>query len=423
MGTDNLSRAVSKAFWELVHQSIQQELRDTQLLQKKKETEWTTRFPQKHWMSRQDLLSLGRHSILGKVSQFNQSMSPTELEDTLIEKVWDRIGTYVIDTLYVGAAENADPDYFKINCENLLGAWVSHALPQVATEVAQLALMDEFHSAIDFEDPDGVYTTMKAVVKTGCLERIDWDSRSQAKLQHIQELTLRDDHIPNKQAWSETIVFMLRRLDAEQMRVTDELAERAGPSFTSRWLWWQYTTPENRAHTATVSELSSYFASNTPAAPGLDMEDVKALQHTLERKRGQIVTVDFIHETYQMLYKQHFLDMAIQSAVHCKNRFGYPQEDNKPVNCLQCSDVMLFWRINKMLASTGNILRLEAMEFKKHVEETVRITLDETLENHENKRDLIAGERVTLAEEIEVIRLMQAKLEAFVNAMEDECKV
>ena len=53
----------------------------------------------------------------------------------------------------------------------------------------------------------------------------------------------------------------------------------------------------------------------------------------------------------------------------------------------------------------------------------VRITLDETLENHENKRDLIAGERVTLAEEIEVIRLMQAKLEAFVNAMEDECKV
>merc|ERR1711935_1094296 len=152
-------------------------------------------------------------------------------------------------------------------------------------------------------------------------------------------------------------------------------------------------------------------------------EDVKALQHTLERKRGQVVTIDFIHETYQMLYKQHFLDMSIQSAMHCKNRFGYSAEENTPVNCLQCNDVMLFWRINKMLASTGNILRLEAMEFKKHVEETVRITLDETLENHENKRDLISGERVTLAEEIEVIRLMQTKLEAFIHAMEDECKV
>ena len=406
-----------------MHQSIQQELRDTQLVLKKKETEWKTRFPDKHWMSREDLLSLGRHHIMGNVSQFNQSMSPTELEETLIEKVWDRIGEYVVNTLYISAAENANADYFKINCENLLDAWVSHELPEIATDVAQNALMEEFHSAIDFNDPDGVYTTMKKIVKDGCMERIDWDSRSQAKLQHVQELNLRDDHIPNKTSWLETIEFMLLRLDSERMHVNDELAARAGPSWTSQWMWWQYATPENKAHTATCTELASYFKKNTPAVAGLDSEDVKALQHILENKRGQVVTVDFIHETYQMLYKQHFLDMAVQSAMYCKNRYGQNSSENKPVNCLECSDVMLFWRINKMLGSTGNILRLEAMEFKKHVEETVRITLDETIENHEDKRDLISGERVTLAEEIEVIRLMQNKLESFTKAMEEEAKV
>merc|ERR1712216_694317 len=64
MGTDNLAKAVSGAFWELVTTSMHQELRDVEAALRKKEAEWKQRFPDKHWMNRDDLLAVGRHAVL-----------------------------------------------------------------------------------------------------------------------------------------------------------------------------------------------------------------------------------------------------------------------------------------------------------------------------------------------------------------------
>ena len=73
-----------------------------------------------------------------------------------------------------------------------------------------------------------------------------------------------------------------------------------------------------------------------------------------------------------------------------------------------------------MTQSSGSILRLEAMDYKRQVEETVRTVVDDVVHEEEAKYDLIQGPRVELAEEIEVVRMMQAKLEAFITAAKDE---
>ena len=70
----------SIAFWELINHSIQEELKDTGAVLKKLETEFTDRFPNSQWLSRDDLLSIGRHAILGNISRVNRSLSPQELE-------------------------------------------------------------------------------------------------------------------------------------------------------------------------------------------------------------------------------------------------------------------------------------------------------------------------------------------------------
>jgi optic atrophy protein 1 len=421
MGTENLSKAVSSAFWDLVTTSMHRELRSVEVALRKKETEWKTRFPDKHWMSRDDLLGVGRHAVLENMSRVNHAISPTELEELLVHKLWKQIGGFVMDTLYIGAADGSDSHLFNVNVENLLDSWVSHALPNSATDVAQTTLTEEFHQAVDFADPDELYVAMKERVLQLSLDQLQWDARSLARLQNVQELNLRDNHIPSREAWESTVDFMLQKAAEERDLIQRQIAEARGPTFAQQWAYWQSTKPEHLRFKATVAELAHYFEPGVRIeTAGLAAEDVKALQVTIDRKYGQTVTEDFVHDTYKTLHKQHFLSLAIVSAGQCRRKFGADPEGNNPPNGLKCNDVLLFWRIQKVLKSSGNILRLEAMDYKKRVAETVRDVLDEMIEEEDAKYELIHGPRVTLAEEIEVIRMMQTKLESFVAAVDDE---
>ena len=118
--------------------------------------------------------SKGRHAILGNISRVNRSLSPQQLEATLVDKLWDKIGSYVMDTLYIQSAEDADYHTFKSNTEGQLDIWVSNELPRVATDLAQSTLLSDFDEAIDFEDPDQLYGAMKEKIKATCLERLEW---------------------------------------------------------------------------------------------------------------------------------------------------------------------------------------------------------------------------------------------------------
>jgi len=421
MGTDNLAKAVSGAFWELVTTSMHQELRDVEAALRKKEAEWKQRFPDKHWMNRDDLLAVGRHAVLESMSRVNHSITPTQLESTLISKLWDRICSYVVDTLYIGAAEGNDAHLFKVNVDNLLEAWVGHNLPTAATEVAQSALASDFEAAIDFTDPDDLYVAMKAMVREQTLDSLRWDARSMHRLQNVLELNLRDDVIHSREDWDRTVDFMVEKLSLERRAVDAEITASRGPGWVGRWLYWQSAKPEHTQFVAVSAELSSYFANQARVEkPGLNTEDIQALQHTVKRKWGLEVEADFIHDAYKLLHKQHFLQLAVASAGHCRYRYGADPATMSPVNGLGCSDVLLFWRIHKVLKSSGNILRLEAMDYKKRASETVRVVLDDMVEDDESKYKLIDGPRVMLAEEIEVIRMMQNKLELFVSAVDDE---
>ena len=117
--------------------------------------------------------------------------------------------------------------------------------------------------------------------------------------------------------------------------------------------------------------------------------------------------------------------------------------ENDAPNKLQCSDVVLFWRLNHALQSSGTLLRLEATEYRKELERDVRAALDDigavrappfvevlyffitatsTMQDTQAKLELFASPQLTLAEEIEVVRLIHSKLEAFIRAIEAERK-
>lgn len=175
-----------------------------------------------------------------------------------------------------------------------------------------------------------------------------------------------------------------------------------------------------------LAELSPYFQQQAKAKhvrASIAKDEVKALQHALRGKHGVDVQEEDIQRVYHLMYKQNFLDKALKSASYCQSKFGFREEACDACNSLHCSDVVLFWRLHNMLRATVNMLRLEGMEYKTEIQEDIRRVLNEIDEDPELKQRLINGRRVKLAEEIEVLRLLQSKLDEFTRQMKKEGKL
>eukprot|EP00039_Didymoeca_costata_P013101 m.194567 g.194567 ORF g.194567 m.194567 type:complete len:902 (+) comp15676_c0_seq2:91-2796(+) len=425
LGTDNLTKAISATFWDLVYNSMEKELRDTSMVVKRKEKEWKSRYPNEPWLPRSDLLRKGRQTILENVSSNSLSHSE-EIESQLKKLLWDRLGSYIVDVLYTRAADSGDAEDFQINSNSLVETWVMNDLPQAAANLAKNAFLENFYAALDFPDPEGTFTNMKELVKRGCLEKLEWNKESLSMLQHVQELNLRDNYIPSKESWVGAANFMLEKLDQEAAKLTQAYKECRGPSFWSKWIYWQAETNENRLFKAVSNELAPYFPPGKPVRPNLESDDIQAVVHILDKRYGLKVSSDYINEVYRELHKLHFIDLGFKSAQFCKGQYslftttGREQQDISAPNGLGCKDVAFFWRIQKMLSSTSNVLRLEADDYQKRIEDTLRDVVDDALE--EGSHDLISGPRVDLAEEIEVVRLMHSRLTEFVKVVNEERK-
>lgn len=68
---------------------------------------------------------------------------------------------------------------------------------------------------------------------------------------------------------------------------------------------------------------------------------------------------------------------------------------------MNCDDVVLFWRMQKMLGATANALRQQVMNTEgRRLEKEIKEVLDDFSQDHEKKVNLLTGRRVQLAEEL-----------------------
>lgn len=422
-GTDNLARAVADVFWERVRDTVAGEARDIARALKQKENEWKNTYPNHARMSRDDLYNMGRHEILQNITEFNDAMTAEQWESVLNRRIWDCIRSQVIDDVYVASADAASPAEFKTRVENMLDNWVATELPRLSVQAARDTLMGEFLRVLTIRDPDGVYDALKQEVKTECAEQFQWDLQSIAKIRSVQELMLRDDMIRTRRDWDTAVAFMQSRLESEFMTSDRQLQEMQGPRGWWSWVAWQRPTAAQRANRAIINELSTYFKANESMRSGLNTEEIRAIQHSLKRKHRVTMEPEAITDTYSLLFKREFLDRALKSAAYCKSKFGYDAAKCRPCNSLQCADVLLFWRLHNMLDATVNMLRLEAMDYKRELQEDIRDVLNRISIDEEAKIRLISGKRVVLAEEIEVLRHLQSKLEQFTKQLKKEGKL
>ncbi|KAJ7324613.1 hypothetical protein JRQ81_017633 [Phrynocephalus forsythii] len=411
--TRNLSLAVSDCFWKMVRESVEQQADAFKATRFNLETEWKNNFPR--------LRELDRASLLPSAIACSSVVMPTELlppslppslprEDILQKSLWERVSTHVIENIYLPAAQAMNAGTFNTTVDIKLKQWTDKQLPNKAVEVAWETLQEEFSRFMTEEkgkEHDDIFDKLKQAVKEESIKRHRWNEAAEDSLRVIQHNALEDRSISDKPQWDAAIQFMEETLQSRLKDTESVIEDMVGPDWKKRWLYWS-------VQNETKNELEKMIKCNEDHPAYLANDEVTTVRKNLEA-RG--IAVDPC-----LVYRRHFLKKALSHCNLCRRGFYYYQRHFVDSE-LECNDVVLFWRIQRMLAITANTLRQQLTNTEvRRLEKNVKEVLEDFAEDPEKKMTLLTGKRVQLAEDLKKVREIQEKLEAFIEALHQEEK-
>ncbi|XP_057696421.1 dynamin-like 120 kDa protein, mitochondrial isoform X3 [Corythoichthys intestinalis] len=419
--TKNLSLAVSDCFWKMVRESVEQQADVFKASRFNLETEWKNNYPRLRELDRNELYEKAKNEILDEVISLSQ-VTPQHWEAILQKKLWERVSTHVIENIYLPAAQTIDSGTFNTTVDIKLKQWTDKQLPHKALEVAWETLQEEFArfmAEYKGKDQDDIFDKLKEAVKDESIKRHKWNERAMDSLRVIQHNALEDRSITDKPQWDAAIQFMEQTLQSRLKDTEAVIKDMVGPDWKERWMSWKNRTPDQHIRNETKTELERLLKLHDEHTAYLANDEVTTVRKNLE---GRSVEVDpvLIKDTWHQLYRRHFLQKALSHCNLCKRGFYYYQRHFVDSE-LECNDVVLFWRIQRMLVITANTLRQQLTNTEvRRLEKNVKEVLDDFGEDLEKKSQLITGRRVQLAEDLKKVREIQEKLEAFIEALHKE---
>uniref|UniRef100_A0A8C6Q9A3 Dynamin-like GTPase OPA1, mitochondrial n=1 Tax=Nothobranchius furzeri TaxID=105023 RepID=A0A8C6Q9A3_NOTFU len=402
--TKNLSLAVSDCFWKMVSESVEQQADVFKASRFNLETEWKNNYPRLRELDRNELFEKAKNEILDEVISLSQ-VTPQHWEAILQKKLWERVSTHVIENIYLPAAQTMDSGTFNTTVDIKLKQWTDKQLPHKALEVAWETLQEEFARFIaeyKGKDQDDIFDKLKEAVKDESIKRHKWNERALDSLRVIQHNALEDRSITDKPQWDAAIQFMEETLQSRLKDTESVIRDMVGPDWKERWLNWKNRTPDQHIRNETKNELDRLLKLHDDHTAYLANDEVTTVRKNLEG-RGVEVDPALIKDTWHQLYRRHFLQKALSHCNLCKRGFYYYQRHFVDSE-LECNDVVLFWRIQRMLVITANTLRQQLTNTEvRRLEKNVKEVLDDFGEDVEKKTQLITGRRVQLAEDLSKI--------------------
>ncbi|XP_020037289.1 dynamin-like GTPase OPA1, mitochondrial isoform X2 [Castor canadensis] len=419
--TRNLSLAVSDCFWKMVRESVEQQADSFKATRFNLETEWKNNYPRLRELDRNELFEKAKNEILDEVISLSQ-VTPKHWEEILQQSLWERVSTHVIENIYLPAAQTMNSGTFNTTVDIKLKQWTDKQLPNKAVEVAWETLQEEFSRFMTEpkgKEHDDIFDKLKEAVKEESIKRHKWNDFAEDSLRVIQHNALEDRSISDKQQWDAAIYFMEEALQARLKDTENAIENMIGPDWKKRWMYWKNRTQEQCVHNETKNELEKMLKCNEEHPAYLASDEITTVRKNLE-SRGVDVDPSLIKDTWHQVYRRHFLKTALNHCNLCRRGFYYYQRhfiDSE----LECNDVVLFWRIQRMLAITANTLRQQLTNTEvRRLEKNVKEVLEDFAEDSEKKVKLLTGKRVQLAEDLKKVREIQEKLDAFIEALHQE---
>ncbi|XP_059801590.1 dynamin-like 120 kDa protein, mitochondrial isoform X3 [Hypanus sabinus] len=419
--TKNLSLAVSDCFWKMVRESVEQQADAFKATRFNLETEWKNNYPQLRELDRNELYEKAKNEILDEVISLSQ-VTPKHWEEILQRKLWEKVSTHVIENIYLPAAQSANSGTFNTTVDIKLKQWTDKQLPHKAVEVAWETLEDEFArfmSEHKGKNHDDIFDKLKQAVKDESIKRHKWNDQAEDSLRVIQHNALEDRSISDKQQWDAAIHFLEETLQSRLRDTESVLHDMVGPDWRERWLSWKSRSPEQHIRNETKAELERLLKISDDHTAYLANDEVTTVRKNLEAKN---VTVDpiLIKDTWHQIYRRHFLKKSLNHCNLCRRGFHYYQRHFVDSE-LDCNNVILFWRIQRMLTITANTLRQQLTNTEvRRLEKNVKEVLEDFAEDADKKVQLLTGRRVQLAEDLKRVREIQEKLEVFIEALLQE---
>ncbi|XP_048845291.1 dynamin-like 120 kDa protein, mitochondrial [Brienomyrus brachyistius] len=419
--TKNLSLAVSDCFWKMVSESVEQQADAFKASRFNLETEWKNNYPRLRELDRNELFEKAKNEILDEVVSLSQ-VTPKHWEAILQKKLWERVSTHFLENIYLPAAQSMNSGTFNTTVDIKLKQWADKQLPHKTLEVAWETLQEEFGRFMSHRqgrDQDDIFNRLKEAVREESIQRHRWSDSAEDSLRVIQHNVLEDRSITDKQEWDAAARFMEETLRARLSDTEAVIQDMVGPDWKQRWLYWKRRSPEQSICSETRNELEKLLKLREDHTAYLASDEVTTVRKNLE-SRGVDVEPSLIKDTWHQLYRRHFLQRALLHCNLCKRGFYYFQQRFEDAE-MDCNDVVLFWRIQKMLGITANTLRQQLTNSEvRRLEKNVKEVLEDLGEDSGKKVELITGRRVQLAEELKKVREIQEKLEAFIQALQQE---
>jgi len=270
------------------------------------------------------------------------------------------------------------------------------------------------------KDHDDIFDNLKATVWEEAIKRHHWEEKASDVLRVIQLNALEDRVISDKTQWDQALKFLDQSLRDRLEKTNTQLHELVGPGFNERWFGWKYQTPEQKTRSYVKYELEKILQSNYQQGhtPSLGDDELTAVRKNLQQQDVD-ASPELIKQVWYPLFRSHFLQNAINRANDCRKGFYVYSQGLESEVC--CDDLILFWRIQKMLGATANALRQQVMNTEsRRLEKEVKETLEDVGQDHDKKVALLTGRRVHIAEELKRVRQIQEKLEEFIAALNAE---
>ncbi|CAK9291273.1 unnamed protein product [Gordionus sp. m RMFG-2023] len=441
MTTANMSIAVSNCFWNMVKETIEQQSDEFRAMRFNLETEWKNSFPKSRELDREELFEKARNTILDEISRVN-GITPKQWEDFIMHSLWKDVKDDVIQNIYLPifiSSKIRDIQIVNTSIDIMLKKWADTILPHKSADCAWKSLVLFVQNFLDKDNlnhDEYLFKDLKKSVLNNAINIHEWDKKSFDMLRLLQINALEDILIDNKSQWDTGVKFMESAIQETIDDIKIKLKDYQGKTWFEKWVNWSNnnTTKYSRYFTIIQEEVDQILKSSVTNKAKLN-EDMMLdkVKYNLSNRGidfGDDKNIDekYISTVANYLFKKHFLQESLQNAKECKKAFYYYQQqslskniDNNKLTVFHCDDVVLFWRIYKMLQSTTHFLRQQITntEAKRFIKE-IKDVLVEYGENKEQLESLFVGRQVTLAEELKKIRSIQEKMDIFIQTLNKE---
>ncbi|KFD55954.1 hypothetical protein M513_03078, partial [Trichuris suis] len=404
--TRNMSLAVSDRFWTMVKESVEEQADSFKAKRFNLETEWRNTFPKKRELDRDELFEKARNELLDEINALEEIASK-DWETALREKIWKRMSSHVFDKLYFPAAVEESIGAFTTSIDIKLKRWVDNALPAICVEAAWDTLREKLTDIVAQDASKTDHVPLFEPLKNAIIEQAfaahEWDPKACHYLRVIQSNAIEDHNVPDKASWEMASQFMESAVKEQLTNVEQTFREMLGPSWSEKWLRWA---------SAKEAQVQRSLMNRKPF---LEPEEVALACRNIEVKGGKASSEE-LRDVWHHLFHKNFLHNALSSARECKNLFVHYQ--NGFLEAADCASIVVFWRIHRMLNATVNALRQQLVNKEaRRLEAEIKRVIVEWSQNADVKKKFIVGRQVELAEQLKQVRLIQAKLDEFISAL------